>query len=210
MLEWPAAQPITDSKNLAYAALFKMWGAEYQQSDDKKEDACRQAQAAGLRCMTERGWLDDLRRLNLPAVLQMRDKQGVEFSAALTGLDDKSASFVVGGESRKVSLGVMAAQWSGHYTMLWRKPPLASKRLRLGDYGPDIQWLGNQLAQLDGKAPETNDNQLFDESMLRRVKHFQLDQGLSADGEVGPQTMMRLSLATDTKAPKLIREQEKK
>jgi general secretion pathway protein A len=207
VLEWPAAQPITDSREMAYAELFKAWGGEYQKSD-KVGDECKQAQAAGLRCMTERGWLDDLRRLNLPAVLQMRDKQGKDFSATLTGLDDKSATFVVGDESRTVSLGVLAAQWSGRYTLLWRKPPLASKKLRLGDYGPDIQWLGKQLAQLDGKAPETSNNQLFDEPMLRQVKRFQLDQGLNPDGRVGAQTMMHLIAATDATVPKLHRAPE--
>jgi general secretion pathway protein A len=204
VLEWPATQPIADSKSLAYAALFKAWGVAYQKTDGKKGDECKQARTAGLRCTIERGWLDDLRRLNLPAVLQMRDKQGKEFSATLTGLDDNSATFVVGGESRKVSLGVLAAQWSGHYTLLWRKPPVASKKLRLGDYGPDIKWLGNQFARLDGKAPETSDNQLFDETMLRRVRQFQLDQGLSPDGRVGPRTMMRLIAVSDATAPKLI------
>ncbi len=203
VLEWPVGQPIADSKSLANAALFKAWGAEYQKADDKKNDVCKQAQAAGLRCMTERGWLDDLRRLNLPAVLQMRDKQGQEFSATLTGLDDKSATFVVGGESRKISLGVLAAQWSGHYTLLWRKPPVASKKLRLGDYGPDIEWLGKQLAQLDGKAPETSNKQLFDETMLRQVKQFQTRSGSQSRWQGRDTDPDAPGRATDSTAPKL-------
>jgi general secretion pathway protein A len=207
VLEWPAARPIADSEKLAYAALFKMWGAEYRISD-KVGDECKQARAAGLRCMTGRGWLGDLRRLDLPAVLQMRDKQGQEFSATLTGLDDKSATFAIGGENRKVALGVLAAQWSGHYTLLWRKPPAASKKLRLGDYGPDIKWLNSQFAQLDGKTSDAAGKELFDEEMERRVKQFQIDQGLSPDGRVGPRTMLHLIAATDATAPKLIQEKK--
>jgi general secretion pathway protein A len=203
VLEWPAARPITDSKSLAYAALFKAWGETYQKSDAKEDDGCKQAQAAGLRCTIARGWLDDLRRLNLPAVLQMRDRQGQEFDAALTALDDKSATFVVAGENRKVALGVLATQWSGHYTLLWRRPPVASKKLQLGDYGPDVEWLDKQLARLDGKAPDSSNKQLFDETMLRRVRQFQIDQGLSPDGMVGPQTLMRLIAVSDATAPKL-------
>ena len=84
MLEWPAARPIADSKSLAYAALFKAWGETYTKNDGNTDDECMQAQAAGLRCTIARGWLDDLRRLNLPAVLQMRDRQGQEFDATLT------------------------------------------------------------------------------------------------------------------------------
>ena len=203
VLEWPSGRAIADSKQMAYAALFKMWGTEYQKSG-KAGDECRQAQAAGLRCMTGRGWLDDLRRLNLPAVLQMHDKQGQEFSATLTELDDKSATFAVGDANMKVALGVLASQWSGHYTLLWRKPPVASKKLRIGDYGPDIKWLNKQFAQLDGKTSGVAAKELFDEEMERRVKRFQTDQGLIPDGRVGPRTMSRLIAVTDATAPKLI------
>jgi general secretion pathway protein A len=204
-LDWPAARPIADSEKMAYAALFKMWGEEYQISD-QAGDECKQARAAGLRCIKGRGWLDDLRRLDLPAVLKMRDKQGDEFSATLTGLDDKSATFAIGGDNKKVALGVLAAQWSGHYTALWRKPPVASKKLTLGDYGPDIKWLNSKLAQLDGNTSDANGNQLFDKAMERRVKRFQIAHGLSPDGRVGPQTMSHLIAATDETAPKLIQE----
>ena len=98
---------------------------------------------------------------------------------------------------------MLAAQWSGRYTLLWRRPPVASKKLQLGDYGPDVEWLGKQLARLDGKAPDSSNKQLFDETMLRRVRQFQIDQGLSPDGMVGPQTLMRLIAVSDATVPKL-------
>jgi len=49
--------------------------------------------AWGLRCRSARGGLDELRRLNRPAVLLMRDDQGREFHAALVALAGKSATF---------------------------------------------------------------------------------------------------------------------
>ena len=85
-----------------------------------------------------------------------------------------------------------------------------NKKIRLGDHGPDVEWLRNQLAQINGKAAETTKDPVFDEAMLRQVKQFQLAQGLTPDGTVGPQTLMRLSGAADTTAPKLIREQREK
>ncbi len=204
-LEWPAAEPLSRSEEMAYAALFRAWGAGYQAGDE-----CRQAEAAGLRCMTARGGLDELRQLNLPAVLLMQDGQGQKFNATLTGLDDQSATFAVGAETRTVTLGALAEQWSGHYTLLWRMPPVASRKIRPGDRGPDVEWLSKQLAQLHGKTAETTRNQVFDEAMVRQVKQFQLAQGLIPDGVVGAQTMMRLSGAADMTVPKLIREQGKK
>jgi len=197
VLEWPATSQLSNSKELAYAALFKIWGAGYQEGN-----ACKQAEAIGLRCFTARGWLDDLHQLNMPAVMLMHDAQGEEFHAALIRLDDKSATFVVGGENRDVSLGALAQQWSGHYTLLWRVPPVASAKLRAGDYGPDIGWLAGQLAQLEGKTVENSGGRLFDEAIRREVKKFQIARGLTPDGRVGAQTMMHLSsMADDT--PKL-------
>lgn len=204
-LEWPATDPLSRSQEIAYTALFRAWGADYQGKNE-----CRQADAIGLRCLTARGGLDELRQLNLPAVLLMRDNQGQKFYATLVRIDGQSATFAVGTETRAVALGALAQQWSGNYTMLWRMPPVVNKLLRPGDRGPDVQWLGKQLAQLHGKAAETTKDQVFDEAMMRQVKQFQLAQGLIPDGVVGPETMMHLSGAADLKAPKLNREQGKK
>ncbi len=204
-LEWPATEPRSRSKELAYAALFRAWGTDYQ-----GEDACRQAEGMGLRCRTTRGGLAELRQLNRPAVLHMRDKQGQEFYATLTRLDDKSATFTVGTAPRTVALGGLAAQWSGHYTLLWRMPPVARKNIKPGEHGPDVAWLGKQLAQVQGRAAETAADPVFDEAMASQVKQFQLVQGLTPDGAVGSQTLMRLSSAADQTAPRLSRNQAEK
>jgi general secretion pathway protein A len=201
-LEWPAAEPRSRSKALAYSTLFRAWGTDYQ-----GEDACRQAEGMGLRCRTTRGGLDELRQLNRPAVLHMRDNQGQEFYATLTRLDDKSATFSIGTATRTVALGGLAAQWSGHYTMLWRLPPVARKNIKPGERGPDVEWLGKQLAQVNGRVADTAGDPVFDEAMVSQVKQFQLVQGLTPDGAVGSQTLMRLSAAADRTAPKLSREQ---
>jgi general secretion pathway protein A len=210
VLEWPANYPLARSQELAYGALFKAWGANYRETNYGGGDECLQAEAIGLRCLSARGGLNELRQLNLPAVLQMQDMQGNKFDATLTGLDKQSATFALGDATRTVPVGVFAAQWSGHYTLLWRKPPVTKKKLRPGDRGADVAWLSGQLARLHGKAAETAGSQVFDEAMMREVKQFQLAQGLVPDGAVGPQTMMYLSVATDQSVPRLHREQEKK
>ena len=204
-LEWPKAEPVARSKALAYAALFRAWGADYQGADE-----CIQAETMGLRCRTGRGGLDELRQLNRPAVLFMHDGLGQEFHATLTRLDDRSATFTIGRETRVVSLGALAEQWSGGYNLLWRAPPVASRKIQPGERGPDVVWLSDQLAQIYGKAAKTSQDPVFDEAMVRQVKQFQLVQGLTPDGTVGAQTMMRLGAAADLTAPKLLREPVKK
>ena len=200
-LEWPADQERSRSKSIAYAALFRAWGADYQGAD-----ACRQAEGMGLRCRSVRGGLDELRRLNRPAVLLMRDGRGREFHAALVGLADKSATFAFGAETRTVALGVLAAQWAGQYTLLWRMPQDAQESIRLGERGPAVQWLARQLAQAQGRVVDPGKDPLFDAALEREVKQFQLAQGLIPDGAVGPQTLMRLAGVADQSAPKLMPE----
>jgi general secretion pathway protein A len=200
-LEWPAGQPRENSKALAYTALFRTWGADYLEGDE-----CLQANAMGLSCRTARGGLDELRQMNRPAVLLLNDKQGRKFYATLVLLDDKVAIFNVANETRAVAINALAEQWSGQYTLLWRMPPLAQQKIQSGDRGPDVEWLRNQLAQINGTVVETVEDPVFDETLLRQVKQFQLARGLPPTGMVGTQTLMRLSGAADTTAPRLVRE----
>ena len=191
-------EPRSRSEELAYAALLRAWGADYEGAD-----ACHQAEGLGLRCRSARGGLDELRQLNRPAVLLMRDGQGKEFHAALTALDDKTAAFAIGAEARKVALDVLAAQWAGQYTLFWRMPPDARESIRRGERGPAVQWLIDQLAQAQGKVAEPGKAALFDDVVERQVKQFQLDRGLIPDGFVGPQTVVRLAGVGDRSAPEL-------
>ncbi len=204
-LEWPDDEPRARSKTIAYAALFKAWGA-----DHRGADACQQAEGLGLglRCRTARGGLDELRQFNRPAVLQMRDAEGQSYFAALTGLDDKTATFTIGTKTRTVALGALAAQWSGHYTLLWRTLPDAPSRIRPGERGPAVEWLSRQLAQVQGRTAEAEP--VFDDAMARHLKQFQLAQGLVPDGALGPQTLMRLTSVADKTAPKLLHERRGK
>ncbi|MFH1603685.1 MAG: AAA family ATPase [Pseudomonadota bacterium] len=204
-LVWPESEQRSASSALANAALFRAWGADYEGAD-----ACRQAPIFGLRCRTARGGLDELRQLNRPAVLKMRDEHGQEFHAALTALDDRSATFAIGAQTRVVSLAALASQWSGHYTLLWRLPADASENTRLGERGPAVAWLSQQLARVQHRAADANNDPIFDDVLLRQVKQFQLAQGLIPDGAVGPQTLMRLAGAADPSAPKLSSKQGEK
>jgi len=204
-LEWPAEQPLADSRAFAYTALLRAWGADYQGGD-----LCKQAQALDLRCRSARGGLDELRELNRPAVLELHDAQERQFSAMLSALNGNSASFVVGGQTRGVNVNALAAQWSGQYTLLWRMPAQAHENIRQGEHGPAVAWLARELALAQGRQPEAGEDAQFDAALLRRVKQFQLEQGLIPDGLVGSRTLMRLSAVADKSAPRLTRKQGEK
>ncbi|MFL6579820.1 MAG: AAA family ATPase [Burkholderiales bacterium] len=205
-LEWRASDGPATSRALAFAGLLKEWG----QSLDAGADPCKQAEGAGLRCHSARGGLDELRALNRPAVLRMRNGRGEEFWATLTALADDNASFALGDQSATVSLDAVAAQWSGHYTLLWRMPPQVRDPIHAGQLGPAVQWLTGQLALARGQAAPVSDDRVFDEELEREVRKFQLVHGLVPDGSVGPQTLMHLASWGDPAAPKLSSRQANK
>ena len=199
VLAWPATEERSRNEQLAYNALFGAWGADYE-----GEDVCMQAESLALRCVTARGSLNDLRQINRPAVLVLRDEQGEAFHATLTGLDEHSATFTIGSATHTVALGALAAQWAGHYTLFWRLPPHAREHIRAGESGPTVQWLAGQLALAQPGGADLGQAPMFDETLQRQVKQFQLNQGLVPDGLVGPQTVIRLAGVGDPTAPELL------
>ncbi len=200
-LAFPADVPRSRSRTMAYAALFQAWNASYREG----VDPCHQAETLGLRCRTARGGLDELRQLNMPAVLYLLDNQGEAFYATLTKLESESATFVTGTETREVNLTALASQWSGYYTLLMHLPMDAKDGIR--GNGPAVQWLKNQLAQAQGRTQETTASPIFDDELRGHLKQFQLSQGLIPDGAAGAQTLVRLGAMTDVTAPRLSQQQ---
>lgn len=202
VLTWPTDAPSERSKDMAYAALFRTWGADYQGTDP-----CVQAESLGLRCQAGRGGLEELRKADRPAVLSMRDEQGREFFATLTALTADSATFAIGADTASVALSALASQWSGYYSLLWRVPPVGPAVIRPGDRGSAVEWLSRQLAQVQGRVVEAQADWVFDDTLAAQVRQFQLSQGLVPDGNAGPQTLNRLVNLADRAAPKLSRAQ---
>ena len=196
---WPANIPESISMTAAYNALFKAWGADYSGGE-----LCPQAEAVGLRCRSERGSLLELRQLNRPAVLTLRNTHGKEFHATLINLDAQHATLMVGETSSTIDLGLLASHWSGNYHMLWRAPEALRETLRPGASGAAVAWVIQQLDRLEGKIHPIIDTPLFDAALGERIKQFQRTRGLTPDGNVGPKTLIHLVGDSDTTAPKLL------
>ena len=71
-----------------------------------------------------------------------------------------------------------------------------------GDSGAVINWLNTQLEKTDNRLPDSTIN-TYDDYLVKRVIEFQSQHGLSADGIVGPITIIHLNTQSGMKAPSL-------
>lgn len=206
-LRWPSDRPIQQSRDMAYQALFKAWNIQYSGPGNAP---CQQAGAQGLGCLDTSTSLSGLLQLNRPAVLRLFDDEGKEFYATLTTLQGQTATFVVGYETRKVGVVEVEAHWLGDCTLLWRLPPKYQGDIKSGSKGAGVQWLDTQLAIIQGRTDQAGMKSVFDKSLVKQVKQFQLSKGLTPDGVVGPQTIIHLNTAAGSDEPLLISRKENK
>lgn len=197
---WAESSDRYDLKR-ANEALFRLWGAAYER--DGSTDACSQAESQQLQCYSALGGLGDLSAFNCPAVLKLFNAGNQAFYAVLSALGEGRATFVSGTDTVTVTTGELAFWWRGDYTLLWKPPPGYRRPLQVGDRSLTVEWLRSRLAGREGPVLPEPGNSLFDRSLAEQVKIFQISQGLTPDGFVGPQTLMRLYAETEEGIPLL-------
>ncbi|WOJ96173.1 AAA family ATPase [Congregibacter brevis] len=129
-----------------------------------------------------------------PALLGLLDERRFEGRALLLGIEGDRALLGTAQGAQEVPLQVLAPLWTGTVWQLWRPSMAVERTLELGDSGDDVGRVAMLFARLDGQAQPLTDS-LFDSRLESRVKLFQQQHGLRADGVLGENTLRALSLA---------------
>ncbi|MGK5034568.1 AAA family ATPase [Janthinobacterium sp. LB3P118] len=190
----PASAP---DRNAVLRQLAALWGEQLPAGD-----ACQAGARAGLRCLHSRGGIAELRVLDTPAMLALRDGQGVEQLALLTRLQGETATLILDGKSQSLPLAQLAQRSDGSFTTFWRAPRNWRDEVPLGARGADVDWLAQRLAQQRG-LPAPAANLPLDAEMQGQLRAFQQSQHLRADGLAGPKTYIRLMQLGDNAEPRL-------
>ena len=173
----------------AFNTLFGLWSVDYAAGAN---DACQQAEAAKLRCLFQRGTLEEIQTLNTPAILTLRNRRGFEHQAVLTGLKDNVGEITLAGNAYRVAAGEIADYWQGEYLLLWRPQTVEVKAFVPGMRDPDVRWLRASLATIQGEPVAPMQSDLYDEQLEARVKQYQRERRLIADGLVSHQTQVAI------------------
>jgi general secretion pathway protein A len=154
-----------------------------------------------------RGGLSELLLLDQPVILKLATASGHEYHVALLGLADQVATVMVAGEQRRVPLTELAGSWSGRYTVLWKAPADFGESIGPGQQGAAVSWLKKTLTRVDGV--QDDGAKVYDEILARRVRAFQLAEGITPDGLVGPLTAIRLNFRAGQTGPRLMNGERK-
>ena len=192
-----AVPPVQADPDNALRELATLWGQPLAASAP-----CEAALRANLRCHQGRGGLYELRLLDRPAMVTLRSGPRTGY-AVLSAIDANGVTLSAGARRERIDLATFVARFDGEYTTFWRMPRAFREQLAEGDRGPDVDWLGARLAQLNG-APAPSAGRPFDTHTREWLRRFQAAQDLKADGVAGPRTFMRLNQLTGVPEPRLL------
>jgi general secretion pathway protein A len=181
----------------ALRALARLWDASLPAGEP-----CQAALRQDLRCHQGRGGIFELRQLDRPAVITLREGAVTSY-AVLAGMDERTVTLDVDGKPQRVDLAALAPRFTGEFTTFWKISRSFRDQLAVGDQGPDVDWLAGQLARLNG-APPPPSRQPFSAHTHQLLRAFQAKQDLKADGVAGPRTWMRLNQLAGLAEPRLL------
>jgi general secretion pathway protein A len=203
---------LLSTEDAALRELLLLWKVNLSGAGATNEnvgDACAAAQRSQVFCLRSKSNLAVIRQLNRPGIVTLFDSKDQPHFALLTALTSQTATLRAAGVSRTVPLWALAALWRGDFATLWKAPADYRAMLQIGSVGSGVRQLAVQLAALQGQPPPAvppNGVTVFDAAMKAKVDAFQVSQGLTPDGVVGPTTFMQLNRATGVDEPRLFAE----
>jgi len=187
------------------ATLFNLWGLD--DSGSSPAD-CNQAEAAGYRCMYQRGSWSGLKQFNRPAMLTLIDSRGDEHFVVLVSVGENTVELSIGGVNVTHPSDVVSDMWFGQYLLLWHPPNGIVATLGPGSRGTNVAWLRQSLAAIgEGYRTDAIDSDEFDDDLRRKVRLFQRDYRIDVDGVAGQQTQIIINtLVEPGNTPRLAQE----
>jgi general secretion pathway protein A len=188
----------------ALTVLLDLWGYE---TPLEKEIAPNQMvqvvqETSSLRVFPTRANLEQLRRLNLPVLLEVEPSPGKLRYIALLGMSSRGNTTLSAGDRLfVVSPDALNKFWAGRTFFLWTNyeslPVMTG-----GMSGSAVRWVQARLSDLGYLRPGDPSGE-FDDGTAQAVRAFQARYALVETGEVGPETMIALYHALGYRAPKL-------
>ena len=175
----------------AFSTLFSLWGVAYAPGPG---NACDFAKGYNLSCTWQQGSLAQLQALNRPAILTLRDNNGVSHSVSIVKLSPTIATLEINQEQLDIPVAELSAGWFGSSLLLWQSQIDPDKFLGPGERSTGVPWLRESMIKIRGWNPgEVSDPDYYDDALANQVKEYQRQRRLSVDGLIGAQTQIAIN-----------------
>ena len=155
----------------AFRSLYARWGVEVDGSTTSV--GCERGRPQGLRCLTRSGTWAKLRRIDLPAIIELATPTWDRRYATVVAVDDQTATLDLGGRRHTFPLSEVDRHWDGAFILLWKGAALSSLTIDPGTRGKDVEWVRQRLSELDGEPIAGKNRDVFDDELRARVITFQ-------------------------------------
>jgi general secretion pathway protein A len=159
--------------------------------------------AAELALYDFEGTLEELKKFNLPTVLEIMTDTGKRYISLERIEGDKAVVSV--DEQYTLAFDKLESIYRGNATIYWKDHEKLSPYLSPGDRGIEVKWLQLNLKELG--FMHNSATTVFDSDTVKAVTEFQQAHKLKTDGVVGPATKMILysQLRSIYPSPQLIK-----
>lgn len=178
-----ATQPWLETRDAALQQLATALGADPIDCQSNAPFRCE--------TLTVSSW-QELLAYNRPAVLTLITPAKFKRYAALITIDKRQATLLINEQRQLINIEQLGQLWTGEFTFLWRPAADYNGPINVGDSGPMVNWLAKQFAQLDKQTIPLASN-TFSVPLQQRIKIFQRQHQLQADGVVGLKTLLALN-----------------
>lgn len=197
---------VSDSASAAWAQLLARWQVRSAEASVAQAARCPASIFPGFDCLGGSGTLEQVKRFDRPLVLELVSAQGdTKQRALLLGVGAKVVRINYAGTTYDIARAQFSQLWTGNFQVAFRLPADVPQTMQLGDAGPGVGWVTEQLAHSDGGAASSVGPAYFDAKLEARVRRLQRGYGIRADGIVGPETLFAL-VSLDPSGPHLQRE----
>ncbi|MCH8500063.1 MAG: AAA family ATPase [Marinobacter sp.] len=195
--------PDTLTRADAFAALFRLWGHDYQPASSPI--ACNFADTAGLRCLHRQGSWRSLTTLDRPAILRLSVPQKGDFYLTLQSVEGDKVKVLMADESVTLDRQDLERYWMGDFTLLWRLPPSGQAVIDLSERSEARTWLSMQMMQLVQRHTDdpAQTRELLGAPLEAQVRWFQGIKGLTTDGIPGAVTLIHINSELSRSVPRL-------
>lgn len=184
-----ALEATTEALGAVMSRLIRAWDSELVIPHG--QNVCAALQHVHLECYRSTGTWADLGQMNRPAVLTLNLPELGKQYFLMTALDADSASFATALGPVRVPLASLDGIWTSEFLLLWRRGTVET-RIAPKARGPDIGYLWQRLAALDGIAAPSPLPSRFDRRLNDALLAFQRSRGLVPDGIAGIRTLIAL------------------